>query len=207
MKTFFALGTALALALAGPATAAKITYTLSGTLSGSFDGIEFTGADAVFTAIGDTDDATGAFGNPQSVIVGVPITSITAMSGGNAFTITSPTTFIKYDKSLFNTAGSRLGLSFDDTGVNGLGLESSAFDGYDGLSSFATTAAATYFENARFNSSAGQIVITSFTNGSFGAVLDASAAVPEPATWGMMLVGFGLVGVGMRRRNATTVVA
>lgn len=30
-------------------------------------------------------------------------------------------------------------------------------------------------------------------------------AVPEPATWGMMLLGFGLVGSTMRRRNATCV--
>jgi len=30
------------------------------------------------------------------------------------------------------------------------------------------------------------------------------AAVPEPATWAMMLVGFGAVGFGMRRRQART---
>jgi opacity protein-like surface antigen len=28
------------------------------------------------------------------------------------------------------------------------------------------------------------------------------AAVPEPATWGMMLLGFGLAGFGLRRRKA-----
>ncbi|MDO6413875.1 PEPxxWA-CTERM sorting domain-containing protein [Sphingomonas sp. BIUV-7] len=30
-----------------------------------------------------------------------------------------------------------------------------------------------------------------------------SAAVPEPATWGMMVAGFGLIGHGLRRRRAT----
>ena len=30
----------------------------------------------------------------------------------------------------------------------------------------------------------------------------AAAAVPEPATWAMMLAGFGMVGVGLRRRSA-----
>ena len=30
----------------------------------------------------------------------------------------------------------------------------------------------------------------------------AAAAVPEPATWGMMLLGFGMVGFAARRRNA-----
>ena len=28
-----------------------------------------------------------------------------------------------------------------------------------------------------------------------------AAAVPEPATWAMMLIGFGAVGFGMRRRT------
>jgi hypothetical protein len=32
-----------------------------------------------------------------------------------------------------------------------------------------------------------------------------AAAVPEPATWGMMILGFGLVGGAMRRRPKTTV--
>lgn len=34
-----------------------------------------------------------------------------------------------------------------------------------------------------------------------------ASAVPEPATWGMMIVGFGLVGSAMRRRQATRVSA
>ncbi|TRW17609.1 PEPxxWA-CTERM sorting domain-containing protein [Glacieibacterium frigidum] len=37
-----------------------------------------------------------------------------------------------------------------------------------------------------------------FDNLSFGTAV---AAVPEPATWGLMIVGFGLVGAGMRKRR------
>jgi hypothetical protein len=33
------------------------------------------------------------------------------------------------------------------------------------------------------------------------AVLFATGAVPEPATWAMMLIGFGGIGVAMRRRK------
>lgn len=42
-------------------------------------------------------------------------------------------------------------------------------------------------------------------NASFSGVLSFApgSAVPEPATWAMMLVGFGAVGVGMRRRRTT----
>ena len=37
--------------------------------------------------------------------------------------------------------------------------------------------------------------------------LTATVSVPEPATWAMMIAGFGLVGVGLRRRSANTVAA
>jgi hypothetical protein len=37
--------------------------------------------------------------------------------------------------------------------------------------------------------------------------LSFQAAVPEPATWGMMLVGFGMVGAGLRRRTVRTIAA
>ena len=37
--------------------------------------------------------------------------------------------------------------------------------------------------------------------------LTATVSVPEPATWAMMVAGFGLVGVGVRRRRMTTVAA
>ena len=40
------------------------------------------------------------------------------------------------------------------------------------------------------------------TTGSFGGnVAFTAQAVPEPATWGMMLMGFGVVGFAMRRRR------
>jgi hypothetical protein len=33
------------------------------------------------------------------------------------------------------------------------------------------------------------------------ALDNVSAAVPEPATWAMLIAGFGLVGGALRRRN------
>jgi choice-of-anchor C domain-containing protein len=45
----------------------------------------------------------------------------------------------------------------------------------------------------------------------YGPALDnisaTAAAVPEPATWAMMVVGFGLAGAGLRRRKAKMLVA
>ena len=45
--------------------------------------------------------------------------------------------------------------------------------------------------------------------GNVATALDALAitAVPEPATWAMMLLGFGMVGFGLRRRGAARPVA
>ena len=57
---------------------------------------------------------------------------------------------------------------------------------------------------------------TAFTRGTFG-VIDGStfsglafaptSVVPEPATWGLMLVGFGIVGSALRRRRSQSTYA
>lgn len=39
------------------------------------------------------------------------------------------------------------------------------------------------------------------------AVASIDAAVPEPASWAMMVIGFGLIGTSLRRRNPAVVVA
>ena len=44
-------------------------------------------------------------------------------------------------------------------------------------------------------------VVGNSGDGSYSGVINLSSAVPEPATWGMMLLGFGAVGFAMRRRR------
>ena len=51
----------------------------------------------------------------------------------------------------------------------------------------------------RIDLTAGGNTVTSFAQIGAGAV----AAVPEPATWAMMLIGFGAMGVSLRRRRRT----
>ncbi len=44
-----------------------------------------------------------------------------------------------------------------------------------------------------------------FTSSFVNATSSAAAAVPEPATWGLMILGFGVVGASLRRRRAPAV--
>ena len=53
------------------------------------------------------------------------------------------------------------------------------------------------------------LVVSGTTGGaaSFSGNLSFSQAVPEPGTWGLMLLGFGAVGASMRRRRARAIPA
>ncbi len=60
----------------------------------------------------------------------------------------------------------------------------------------------------------GNLFGTTFLGGTFGlgtvfriSNVDDAAAVPEPATWAMMLFGFGFVGAGLRRRQSRSAMA
>lgn len=64
--------------------------------------------------------------------------------------------------------------------------------------------------NVNLLAGANSIVIrgTAAKNASYGGnITFAPGAVPEPATWGMMLVGFGMMGASMRYRRKSTAVS
>ena len=63
----------------------------------------------------------------------------------------------------------------------------------------------TYFNWGAFGTSPGQ-KYGAVVEGNFKLV-DLPSAVPEPATWAMMITGFGLAGVAIRRRRETLVAA
>ena len=64
---------------------------------------------------------------------------------------------------------------------------------------FDPNANATY----RLDLTAGGSTLTSYAQVGAGSV----AAVPEPATWALMLLGFGGMGVAMRRQRRSTLLA
>ena len=83
------------------------------------------------------------------------------------------------------TAGQTYYLTFDATGTGGL-------------------LGTTYNTYAVGNVYANYIPYSGYDY-TFRTYSSTSGAVPEPATWGMMLVGFGVMGAAMRRRQRTSV--
>jgi hypothetical protein len=194
MKTIkmLALAAAATMALAAPAMAATITYTFTGTFSG-VNGGPFTNVDATFTGIADTNNVTTNGFSFYTQLSSLQAVSPTA----GVFNITDPSFFYI---NPFGYAGLEFG-AFDDTSF--FSGNNDALIGYDGKSSVATTPIE-YFSgiNATFNTDRGSVTITQAVNGTFAASV--AGAVPEPATWAMMIGGFGMVGGAMRRRRVST---
>jgi hypothetical protein len=68
-----------------------------------------------------------------------------------------------------------------------------------------TTFTQTLLANTGGNTTASQQTSGSGTFTIVYNYVAAASTVPEPATWAMMLMGFGFVGYGMRRRNAVAI--
>ncbi len=95
-------------------------------------------------------------------------------------------------------SGSDSGQYNDGTSVNALSFGGVSIGSYDVYSqTFATTVGDSY--TYRFNTSP----FAGTPDGFFVTVSNAStSAVPEPASWGLMLAGLGLVGRALRKRQA-----
>ncbi len=77
-----------------------------------------------------------------------------------------------------------------------------SFEGLGARSTFGQSAEDAFFGRTVKNNPDGEPGGTGTTIFSLGSVT--VPAIPEPATWAMMIGGFGLVGMSMRRRGRTT---
>ena len=182
---------AAAIAFTASANAATITYTFGGNFGGTINGDAFASA-GTFTATGDTDDAF-AVGSGMRV----PLSAVSAVLDGTTYNFTTQTQF-------FLNAADYVGLFPGCCGTGGGSFSGTGpgLDSYDGVSNFATTALTdTFVGPVTIFSDGGTITLSSWTDGTFGAVV--AGPVPEPATWALLILGFGVVGGAMRRRSVS----
>ncbi len=166
------------LVLASAAFAAPITYTISTTAGGTFNGGSFSDNTITFTQVSDTSLVGTCFG--IDFCPPVSTTNTVSIQGIGTFTVTDSTVFFDNPNGV---AG------FDDTGVDALTEDDSAFKTYN-----MQTALGPIFDTADASSFVG-ISTTggnlSFTGNSLDATFTAvtGTATPEPGSVGLIMVG------------------
>lgn len=177
MKTYLAIAASLTMLAAVPAQAAQYMFSFQ---TSSAPGSQLFGGPATGSGIFTTSDTAMQVGGQTAF----RILSITGTVNGSA--IQAPTLAAGYG-NYFTTGPTFL----DGSGVN-----------------FRTVAQPTI---AFFNQSNNGLYRINTTNPFSSSYLTASsspvvaAAVPEPASWGMMILGFGILGMALRRPRATGV--
>ena len=179
----------VALAFATPAAAQELV-TNGGFETGDFSGFTQTGnPGATYVSSSPLVVASGAYGAQFGPIGSIgTITQTLATNAGQNY-------LISFD--LRNLGGTP---NFYDVLFGGVSLFTATNSAAFGYTNFSTTATALGVStDLAFNFRHDP---TSFAldNVSVTAV---NGAVPEPATWAMMLIGFGAMGVSMRRRRRT----
>lgn len=190
----FAAAVALASVQAGAATTTTIDFN-DGTAPGFSGNYKVTtGSDSTAAApvIGGVVDATPYLAVPGTGTSGSAFLNVGALGGGGVLTRLSAD-WGSIDS--YNTLTFYAGDTIVQT------ITGSMFPPANGDQSSAATNRNVSFD---FDRSLG-ITRIGFSSGSLAFELDnlATTAVPEPATWAMLLVGFGLVGAAARRRTTS----
>jgi choice-of-anchor A domain-containing protein len=135
------------------------------------------------------------------------------LASASSFTVNVPTGSI----ALFNVSGTSDQMQNFGYSLNGIGADSILYNFYQATAlnisgigvqgSLLAPLAAVNFSNGNLNGTliagslfgSGEIHIAPFK----GDLLTPTTAVPEPATWALMILGFGAVGMAVRRRSRT----
>lgn len=219
MKHFIQFAAAM-LVMAAPATVAAQTFDANPTVAFTYGtGNDYIPANAVVLT---TADPTGSRTSPPlaelAVRAHVPFAPAASTGGTGIYTF-SLGSAVSFDFSFFGAAisGATITVTNLMTGDNAsfaaalLGgtqasgaLQGSQQLGFGFLNGSPLPSEDINFDNMvnntyRIDLSGGNQTVSAFAQLGSGAV----AAVPEPATWAMMLMGFGAMGVSLRRRRRT----
>jgi hypothetical protein len=201
----------LGLALASVPVAATAQTTTIDFSSLAFDGSTAAGPRGVASPLnlnGFTLTATDPFGLPPILVYSRQSTNSADPGGASIFPNRSEPgiTITRTNGGLFTFNGLDLTYAFNDQNASfGGGLATFTFDGgtsvltrsFDNLPGFQT-----------FNFDAANLTSVRISSTSPFQIdnirLTAVAAVPEPGTWAMMLIGFGAIGASVRRARRAT---
>jgi hypothetical protein len=209
------LGLAAVLTVAGGAAqAAAVTYDYTGTATGTLGGAPFNTSFDIF-ASGDTSGVQllgppsfkpGTYLNGTPFIgtgtaLGLVTTTIT-LGGVGTFTVTDPS-------YVFNVTGTGIGTHIAGFGTSLHGdfadLISTALSFYNLKTKLGPLAVSAWTFGQTVATSGGVLKFTSMNARTFTAT--GPDAVPEPATWSMMLLGLGGLGAMLRARRRRTTAA
>ncbi|SIN59492.1 PEP-CTERM protein-sorting domain-containing protein [Parasphingorhabdus marina DSM 22363] len=200
-----------ALGGATTASAAIIEYQVSGNGSGTLGGDAFDGA---FTITSRAD--TGS--QQPCIFEGMPVAGCALVvndsveldiAGLGQFNLTGfNISFVNNNANVFGFSeliGPPPGIvnSFAFVNITGEPSPFSTWDGISNLAAFDTNLTLGNFFAPSVQTNGGELVFTSPPipgDARFSASIVA-AAVPEPATWAMMIAGFGMAGASLRRRK------
>ena len=193
LRTRFALSigflSLLCLVLPASARADLVGTTVTGSLDFDADGLNFYNPALGFVPAG-YQNSPGAQNSNTVVIVGGNEFGFTDPGNNTDVTSFSSTGFTFTDTAI--TAGPNLNiiLTLTDPAFTGVSLISSTFPGL----TFAISGDQITVDIPGLNVSAGEVLTASFN-------VTSTSSVPEPSTYGLMLIGFGFLGFMMAMRK------
>jgi PEP-CTERM motif len=193
LRTRFALSigflSLLCLVLPASARADLVGTTVTGSLDFDADGLNFYNPALGFVPAG-YQNSPGAQNSNTVVIVGGNEFGFTDPGNNTDVTSFSSTGFTFTDTAI--TAGLNLNiiLTLTDPAFTGVSLISSTFPGL----TFAISGDQITVDIPGLNVSAGEVLTASFN-------VTSTSSVPEPSTYGLMLIGFGFLGFMMAMRK------